>query len=184
MNPLTWLVVLAALVLLFALVFSQCAGDDDPTDLATNTSTTVQQSGATLEQGASNTGAASASGTVGATATTAAATSGARAPTTWVIYFAVNSTTIDSSGQQVVKDVAERLRTSPSGTPVVIAGHSDTTGNPAANQQLALTRASIVRDAIAAAAPQAAAKFSIESKGDSQPEADATKSRRVTVTVS
>ena len=119
-------------------------------------------------------------------ATTAAgATSGVRAPTTWVIYFAVNSTTIDSAGQQVVKEIAERLRTSAVGTPVGIAGHSDTTGNPTANQQLALTRANIVRDAIAAAVPQASGRpFRSRAKANSQPEADPAKSRRVTITVS
>ena len=67
---------------------------------------------------------------------------------------------------------------------MVIVGHSDTSGNPTANQQLSLTRASIVRDAINAAVPQAAAKFSVESKGDSQPDPDPSKSRRVTITVS
>ena len=151
-NPLTWLFVLAGLVLLFALVFSQCGGNDSPNGLSTNSSTTLSQVTPTAEVGASGTVATSA--TVPAT-TAAGATSGVRAPTTWVIYFAVNSTTIDSAGQQVVKEIAERLRTSAVGTPVGIAGHSDTTGNPTANQQLALTRANIVRDAIAAAVPQA-----------------------------
>jgi outer membrane protein OmpA-like peptidoglycan-associated protein len=187
-NPLTWLFVLAGLVLLFALVFSQCGQNNNPNRLSTNnTTTTVAQNTATTILASSNTAAAAAAATptVGGSPTaTAGATSGVRAPTTWVIYFAVNSTTIDSSGQQVVKDVADRLRTSPVGTPVLITGHSDTTGNPTANAQLALTRATLVRDAIAAAAPQGAAKFSIESKGDTQPEADATKSRRVTITVS
>ena len=84
----------------------------------------------------------------------------------------------------MVIEVADRLRTSPVGTPVSISGHSDTTGDPTANQQLALTRATIVRDAIAAAVPQANARFSVESKGDSQPEPDQSKSRRVTITVS
>ena len=184
-NPLTWLFVLAGLVLLFALVFSQCGGSDNPNGISTNSSTTRSQVTPTAELGATGTVAASASASVTAPATTAAgATSGVRPATTWVIYFAVNSTTIDSAGQQVVNQIAERLRNSPVGTPVGIAGHSDTTGNPTSNQQLALTRANIVRDAISAAVPQAAAKFSIESKGDSQPEADPAKSRRVTITVS
>lgn len=182
-NPLTWLFVLAALVLVFALVFSQCGGDGT-NDLATNTTTTIGQPVQTAAIGTAATVAGSQATVPGAPATTAAVTSGARAPTTWVIYFAVNSTTIDSAGQQVVKEVAERLRTSSPGTPVVITGHSDTSGNPTANEQLSLTRASVVRDAIQAAVPQAGAKFSVDSKGDSQPEADATKSRRVTITVS
>jgi outer membrane protein OmpA-like peptidoglycan-associated protein len=115
--------------------------------------------------------------------TTGGATSGVRVPTTWIIYFAVNSTTIDSAGQQVVKEISDRVRTYGAGTPVVINGHSDTTGNPAANLQLAQTRAQVVRDAIEAAVPQLA-RFSVESKGDQQPDPDPAKSRRVTVTVS
>jgi outer membrane protein OmpA-like peptidoglycan-associated protein len=186
-NPLTWLFVLAALVLLFALVFSQCGQDNDPlrTD-GTASSTTLPQNSATTQLAASNTVAAGAavSPTVAGSPTTSAAASGVRPATTWVIYFAVNSTTIDSSGQQVIKDIADRLRTSPVGTPVLITGHSDTTGNPTANQQLALTRASVVRDAIAAAVPQAAAKYSVDSKGDTQPAADPAQSRNVTITVS
>jgi outer membrane protein OmpA-like peptidoglycan-associated protein len=180
-NPLTWLFVLAGLVVVFALIFSKCGGDDTPSDLSTNnTSTTVSQTqgtqgvvpatsqpGATVAQGANTTGP----------------TSGVRQPTTWVIYFGVNSTSIDSAGQTVITQVAERLRAYGAGTPVVITGHSDTTGNPTSNLQLAQTRASIVRDAIEAAAPQLA-RFSVESKGDSQPEPDPAKSRRVTITVS
>ena len=184
-NPLTWLFVLAGLVLVFALVFSQCGDDGKKNGLTTNTSTTIAQSVQTAAIGASGTLAPSAAATVPAAPVTTAlaATSGVRTPTTWVIYFAVSSTTIDSAGQQVVKEIAERLRTSV-GTPVVITGHSDTSGNPTANKELSLNRASVVRDAINAAVPQAAAKFSIESKGDSQPEADSAKSRRVTITVS
>ncbi|HUP74532.1 MAG TPA: OmpA family protein [Acidimicrobiales bacterium] len=180
-NPLTWLFVLAGLVLLFALVFSQCGSDDNPNGVSTNSSTTLSEVNPTAGLGASGTVASPATAPV---TTAGAATSGVRAPTTWVIYFAVNSTTIDSAGQQVVKEVAERLRTSPVGTPVAISGHSDTTGDPTANQQLALTRATIVRDAISAAVPQANARFLVESKGDSQPEADPAQSRRVTITVS
>jgi outer membrane protein OmpA-like peptidoglycan-associated protein len=67
---------------------------------------------------------------------------------------------------------------------VGITGYSDTSGNPTANQQLSLSRASVVRDAIQAAVPQAAAKFSVDSKGDTQPDPDPAKSRRVTITVS
>ncbi|TML16121.1 MAG: OmpA family protein [Actinobacteria bacterium] len=184
-NPLTWLFVLAGLVVVFALVFSQC-GSDPPKRSASNPTTTVAQVAQTAGVAAAGTVAASATGTtpVARTSTVAAATSGVRNPTTWVIYFAVNSTTIDSAGQQVVKDVADRLRTSAAGTPVVLTGYSDTTGNPANNLLLAQNRATVVRDAIAAAVPQAGAKFSIESKGDSQPEADAARSRRVTITVS
>jgi outer membrane protein OmpA-like peptidoglycan-associated protein len=172
-NPLTWLFVLAALVLVFALIFSRC-GRDEPNDVSTNTTTTVAQPTGT--QGVIP--ATTAAGTAGT-----GATSGVRAPTTWVIYFAVNSTTIDSAGQQVVKEVADRVRTYGSGTPVVITGHSDTTGNPATNLQLAQTRAQVVRDAIEAAVPQLA-RFSVESKGDSQPDPDPARSRRVTITVS
>ena len=186
-NPLTWLFVLAGLVLVFALLFSRCGGDGNNNNaLSTNTSTTVAQVAQTAAVGASGTLGPSVSATVASTPVTSglAATSGVRAPTTWVIYFAVNSTTIDSAGQQVVKDVAERLRTSGVGTPVVITGYADTSGNPTANQQLSLNRASAVRDAINAAVPQAAAKFSVDSKGDTQPDPDPSRSRRVTITVS
>ena len=107
-NPLTWLFVLAGLVLVFALVFSQCGGDGNKTDTSTNTSTTIAQATQTAGLGASGSVAPSGSATVPTVPVTSAlaATSGVRAPTTWVIYFAVNSTTIDSDGQQVVKDVA------------------------------------------------------------------------------
>jgi len=184
-NPLTWLFVLAGLVLVFALVFSQCGdGDNDKTNTS-NTTTTIGQATPTAALGASGTLSPSASVTVPAAPTSAlAATSGVRTPTTWVIYFAVSSVTIDSAGQQVVKDVAERLRASGPGTPVVITGYSDTSGNPTANQQLSLNRASAVRDAINAAVPQAAARFSVDSKGDTQPDPDPSRSRRVTITVS
>ncbi|MEO5842398.1 MAG: OmpA family protein [Acidimicrobiales bacterium] len=187
-NPLTWLFVLAGLVLVFALVFSQC-GDGGNKNLATATTTTVAQSTPTAAAGASATVAASSGATtpVAPTApvtTAGGAVSGVRTATTWVIYFAVNSTTIDSAAQQVITQVAERLRTSGVGAPVGITGYSDTSGNPTTNQQLSLARASVVRDAIQAAVPQAAAKFSVESKGDTQPEADPAKSRRVTITVS
>jgi outer membrane protein OmpA-like peptidoglycan-associated protein len=185
-NPLTWLFVLAGLVLVFALVFSQCGDDGNKNGISTNTSTTVAQGVQTAGLGASGSVTQSPSATVPtAPVTTAlAASSGVRTPTTWVIYFAVNSTTIDSAGQQVIKDVAERLRTSGVGTPVVITGYADTSGNPTNNQQLSLNRATVVRDAINAAVPQAAAKFSVDSKGDSQPDPDPAKSRRVTITVS
>ena len=183
-NPLTWLFVLAGLVLVFALVFSQCGDDGNKTGTSTNTSTTIAQVAPTAALAASGTLAPSATVPTAPVTTALAATSGVRTPTTWVIYFAVSSTTIDSAGQQVVKDVAERLRTSGVGTPVVITGYADTSGNPTANQQLSLNRASAVRDAINAAVPQAAAKFSVESKGDSQPDPDPAKSRRVTITVS
>jgi outer membrane protein OmpA-like peptidoglycan-associated protein len=179
-NPLTWLFMLAALVLLFALIFSRCGGDGDNVETA-NSTTTVGQSGATQ-------GVVTATGGVGAPSTTGpvttgGATSGVRQPTTWIVYFAVNSTTIDAAGQTVVKEVADRVRAYGASTPVVITGHSDTTGNPATNLQLAQTRAQIVRDAIEASVP-GVAKFSVESKGDSQPDPDPAKSRRVTITVS
>jgi outer membrane protein OmpA-like peptidoglycan-associated protein len=181
LNPLTWLFVLAALVVLFAVIFSQCGGDDTPGGVTTNnTSTTIAQTQGTqgVVPATSQPGATGAQG-----ANTTGPTSGVRQPTTWVVYFAVNSTTIDSAGQTVVTQVAERLRAYGAGTPVVITGHSDTTGNPAANLQLAQTRASVVRDAIEAAAPQLA-RFSVDSKGDSQPDPDPARSRRVTITVS
>ncbi|MEO8694336.1 MAG: OmpA family protein [Acidimicrobiales bacterium] len=186
-NPLTWLFILGGLVLVFALVFSQCGGGDGK-DLATVTSTTLTQTGQTAGLGASGTVAVSPSVTAPVSPTapvsTGGAVSGVRQPTTWVIYFAVNSTAIDSAGQQVITQVAERLRSSGVGTPVGITGYSDTSGNPTANQQLSLSRASVVRDAIQAAVPQAAAKFSVDSKGDTQPSADPAQSRRVTITVS
>ena len=185
-NPLTWLFVLAGLVVLFALVFSQCGSDPPKKAATTNSTTTVAQVAQTAGIAPSGTVASSAATTTPAapTSTAGGAVSGVRAPTTWVIYFAVNSTTVDSAGQQVIKDVADRLRTSSVGTPVVLTGYSDTSGNPANNLQLAQTRATVVRDAINAAVPQAAAKFSIESKGDTQPDPDPAKSRRVTITVS
>jgi outer membrane protein OmpA-like peptidoglycan-associated protein len=187
-NPLTWLFILAGLVLVFALVFSQC-GDGGGKPLATTgTSTTLTQTAQTVGLGASGTVSVSPSVTAAVTATapvtTGGAVSGVRQATTWVIYFAVNSATIDSAGQQVINQVAERLRASGVGTPVGITGYSDTSGNPTANQQLSLSRASVVRDAIQAAVPQAAAKFSVDSKGDTQPDPDPAKSRRVTITVS
>jgi outer membrane protein OmpA-like peptidoglycan-associated protein len=178
-NPLLWLFVLAGLVVLFAVIFSKCGGDDTPNSLSTNSTTTAPQNQGT--QGAAS--GSSVPSTTGAAGQTTGPTSGVRQPTTWVIYFGVNSTSIDSAGQQVVSQIAERLRSYGAGTPVVITGHSDTTGNPATNLQLAQTRAQIVRDAIEAAAPQLA-RFSVDSKGDSQPEADPAKSRRVTITVS
>jgi outer membrane protein OmpA-like peptidoglycan-associated protein len=180
-NPLTWLFVLAGLVLVFALIFSRCGGDDSPNGVSTDQTTTIAQTQGTQ-------GVVPATSVAGGAGTTVAPgatgpTSGVRTPTTWIVYFAVNSTSIDSAGQQVVSQIAERLRAYGAGTPVVIIGHSDTTGNPAANLQLAQTRALVVRDAIEAAAPQLG-KFSVESKGDSQPDPDPSRSRRVTITVS
>ncbi len=178
-NPLTWLFVLAGLVVLFAVIFSKCGGDDTPSGVSTsNSSTTLSQTQGT--QGVLP--ATSAPGSTTAPGSTGPA-SGVRQPTTWIIYFGVNSTTVDSAGQQVISQIAERLRSYGAGTPVVITGHSDTTGNPAANLQLAQTRASVVRDSIEAAAP-GLARFSVDSKGDAQPEPDQAKSRRVTITVS
>ena len=179
-NPLTWLFLLAALVLVFALVFSRCGGGDDGVN-TTNSTTTIAQSAGT--QGIVTATGGGAGVTATTPVTTSGATSGQRQPTTWIIYFAVNSTTIDSAGQAVVKEVADRVRSYGSGTPVVISGHSDTSGNPATNLQLAQTRAQLVRDAIEASVPNVA-RFSVESKGDSQPDPDPAKSRRVTITVS
>jgi outer membrane protein OmpA-like peptidoglycan-associated protein len=178
-NPLTWLFLLAALVLVFALVFSRCSGDGN--DVKTNSPTTTAQQPIGTQGVLGVTTIGGTSGTV--PVTTGGATSGVRAPTTWIIYFGVNSTTIDSAGQQVIKEISDRVRSYGTGTPVVITGHSDTSGNPAANLQLAQTRAQVVRDSIEASVPTLA-RFSVDSKGDQQPDPDPAKSRRVTVTVS
>ncbi len=68
-----------------------------------------------------------------------------------VINFATGSAEIPAGDQELIEKAAATLKTAPKGTVIEIGGHTDNTGDPAANQKLSEDRATSVRNALAAA---------------------------------
>lgn len=102
------------------------------------------------------------------------------------VLFAVGSATLSPAARSTLQQVAERLRARAAG-PVTVVGHTDSTGDSAANQALSEARARAVRDALQDGAG-AGVTFQASGKGETQPVADEATpdgrqaNRRVTVT--
>jgi outer membrane protein OmpA-like peptidoglycan-associated protein len=101
------------------------------------------------------------------------------------VSFALNSAAILPEAQQQLRELASALK-SPglTGKPFVLAGHTDSTGNPQRNRELSLARATAVRDYLQGAGVDAAG-LSVAGYGSDRPLAGkdpkAAENRRVEV---
>ena len=74
----------------------------------------------------------------------------------------------------------------PAGTKVKIVGHASKTGNSEKNEKLSIDRANNVQAQLIEGLGGSAAsaiQFSVEARGDTQPDADDATSRRVTIEI-
>jgi uncharacterized surface protein with fasciclin (FAS1) repeats len=112
----------------------------------------------------------------------------AAAPESLTVYFANNSSAIDKEAQTKIEGAVEQLKKLPAGTKVKIVGHASKTGNSDKNQALSIDRGNNVRDALieglgGAGAASSKVSFSVEARGDTQPDVDEAKSRKVTIEI-
>jgi outer membrane protein OmpA-like peptidoglycan-associated protein len=75
-----------------------------------------------------------------------AATAGA-APAAYPVFFQPWSAAIDANAGSTISIAAKAAQANPQ-APVTVTGSADTVGSPAANKDLALTRAQVVADAL------------------------------------
>lgn len=61
-----------------------------------------------------------------------------------IIHFDTGSANISADSQDILKKAAEAIKQAPAGTKIEVGGHTDNTGNAAANQKLSEARASAV----------------------------------------
>ena len=172
---------IAAMVLLLMLLASRCGGGK--TTQTTGTTTTVTPAAVT---GATSPVVTAPTVTGGGVAATVAppttAPLGARTPATYVLYFASGSTAIDAAGSEQIRLAVARIKELGATTVTIpVVGYTDSSGNPATNLALGLARATAVSDQLKAAVP--GLKTSVSSLGDTNPDADPAKSRRVHITV-
>ena len=101
------------------------------------------------------------------------------------VYFANASAAIDAEAQAKIDGAVAQLKSLPAGTKVNIVGHASTRGNPAANRALSIARANNVKDDLVKGLGADASKieFSVEAKGDTEPDVDEAKSRKVTIEI-
>jgi outer membrane protein OmpA-like peptidoglycan-associated protein len=85
-----------------------------------------------------------------------------------VINFATGSAEIPADSKDLIDRAAAILKTAPKGTAIEIGGHTDNTGDSAANQKLSEDRANAVRNAIVAAGADGAALVA-KGYGDTKP---------------
>ncbi|MDE1180303.1 OmpA family protein [Paraburkholderia sp.] len=86
------------------------------------------------------------------------------------LLFAPGSATLNPGSARGLIEVLRLIDTHP-GKRVVIAGHSDTTGDPVANLALSTTRAEAVRNWLVQSAGIESARFAIQGYGDTRPKA-------------
>jgi outer membrane protein OmpA-like peptidoglycan-associated protein len=117
--------------------------------------------------------------------TVAAAAPAAGAPENLTVYFANASARLNGEANTKIAGAVEQLKALPEGTSVLIVGHASKTGNAAANEKLSDLRANNVKDALVAGLGDKASNitFKVEFRGDSQPDEDAAKSRKVTIEI-
>jgi len=81
--------------------------------------------------------------------TVTAAPAAIAAPADYPVFFQPWSAAIDSNAGSTIAIAAKAAQANPS-APVIVTGSADTVGSEAANQDLALTRAQVVADALTA----------------------------------
>ncbi|MDF3832248.1 OmpA family protein, partial [Cupriavidus basilensis] len=102
--------------------------------------------------------------------------------------FRSGSATLNAGSNRVLIGALEMVKAHP-GKRVLVAGHTDTTGNPRANLKLSEARAASVRDWLADAAGLSLTRFAIQGYGDTRPraandtEAGRAANRRVEITL-
>ncbi len=120
------------------------------------------------------------------TTVAAAAAPAAAAPENLTVYFANASARLNGAANTKIDGAVAQLKDLPAGTTVLIVGHASKTGDSAANEKLSLLRANNVKDALTAGLGESKASnisFKVEFRGDSQPDEDAAKSRKVTIEI-
>jgi uncharacterized surface protein with fasciclin (FAS1) repeats len=117
--------------------------------------------------------------------TTVAAAEAPAAPENLTVYFGNGSAALDAEAQAKIDGAIATLKALPAGSKVSIVGHASPTGNTARNEKLSIARAENVRAALAKGLGEAAADitFNVEARGDSQPDVDEAKSRKVTIEI-
>jgi OmpA-OmpF porin, OOP family len=130
--------------------------------------------------------AAAADTTVPAAAdTTVPAAAAPAAPENLTVYFGNASAALNAEANAKIEGAIATLKALPAGTKVSIVGHASPTGNAAKNQALSIARANNVKAALIAGLGADAEKitFNVEARGDTQPDVDAAKSRKVTIEI-
>ncbi len=112
----------------------------------------------------------------------------AATPESLTVYFANNSSALDKAAKTKIEGALEQLKKLPAGTKVKIVGHASKTGNSDKNKALSIDRANNVRDALidglgGDGAASSKVAFTVEARGDTQPDADEATSRRVTIEI-
>jgi outer membrane protein OmpA-like peptidoglycan-associated protein len=109
------------------------------------------------------------------------------APRRFLLSFETGSDTLTPDSQALVSEILEVVRTRPA-PEVTVIGHTDTTGEAAANIQLGMRRATLIRDVLVSIGLDAA-KIEVASHGEADllvqtPDSTAeARNRRVEVTV-
>jgi OOP family OmpA-OmpF porin len=85
-----------------------------------------------------------------------------------VINFASGSAEVPADSADLIDRAAAILKTAPKGTVIEVGGHTDSTGDAAANQKLSEDRANAVRSALVAAGVNSAVLVA-KGYGDTKP---------------
>ncbi len=121
---------------------------------------------------------------LGAAAPTTVAAAPA-APESLTVYFANASAALDAEAQAKIDGAVATLTKLPAGSKVSIVGHASKTGNSERNEALSISRANNVKAALEKGLGDAASgiTFNVEARGDTQPDEDEAKSRKVTIEI-
>ncbi len=106
-------------------------------------------------------------------------------PENLTVYFANGSSLVDDAAQDKLEGAITVLKALPAGSKVTIVGHASAKGNAAKNKALSIERAENVKGQLIAGLADAASNvtFSVDAVGDTQPDADEAKSRKVTIEI-